>query len=111
MTLSFYVVPTICEPVASQPANHSIVAQNPSFIELDLANNADGVSSLCVDLLIGSDYCWDLVIGGIRRGNGGLTVIHTKLGWVLSGLAPGQDSAKCLANLTTTQVLRADTNF
>ena len=110
MTLSLYIVPTICEPLASQPITAS-VTQNPSFIELDLADNADGASSQCTDLLIGSDYYWDLVTGGIRRENGGLTAIHTKLGWVLSGPVSGQDSARCLTNLTSTHVLWADTQI
>ena len=47
------------------------VAQNPRFIELDLADNSDGASSLHIDLLIGSDYYWDRVTGGFAVGTGG----------------------------------------
>ena len=106
MKLSLCVVPTICEPLVGQPIS-ACVAQNPSFKELNLADNADGASSLHIDLLIGSDYYWDLVTGSICRGNGGLAAIQTKLGWVLSGPVPGQNLGKRSANLTT-HVLRAD---
>lgn len=110
MSLALYSVPTICEPLVGQ-AIEACVMQNPRFMELDLADNADRASSLPVDLLIGSDYYWDLVTGGICRGRGGLTAIHTKLGWVLSGPVPGQHSEGCSMNLTTTHVLCADTQI
>ena len=32
---------------------------------LDLADSADGSSHLPVDILIGSDYYWDLVMGSV----------------------------------------------
>jgi len=38
-----------------------------------------------VDILIGSDQYWQLVTGEVRRGEGGPTALHTRLGWVLSG--------------------------
>ena len=59
-------------------------------------------------MLIGSDYYWDLVTGSVCRGDGGLTAVHTKLGWVLSGPTSVKDSVQCSTHLTTTHVLRAD---
>lgn len=53
----------------------------------DLADEADNTSSLEVDLLIGLDFGWELVIGGVCRGVQGPVAFHTKLGWVLSGPA------------------------
>ena len=38
-----------------------------------------------IDILIGSDYYWQLVTGSICRGTSGPVAVHTKLGWVLSG--------------------------
>ena len=38
-----------------------------------------------VDALIGSDHYWQLVTGKVIQAEGGLTTIHTHLGWVLSG--------------------------
>ena len=104
MSLKLYVVPTICEPLVSQP----IAEQNPKFMGLDITDFTDEASSLHVDLLIGSDYYWDLVTGNICRGDGGLTAIHTKLGWVLSGPVSAQGSVWCTMNLITMHVLRAD---
>ena len=82
MLLSLYAIHTICEPLVSQPID-ACVAQNKQFMSLDLADSSDGVSNLPVDLLIGSDYYWDLVTGSICKIDGGPTVVHTKLGWVL----------------------------
>ena len=107
MSLSLYVVPTICEPLIGQPIT-ACVQQNKQFIGLDLADYSDGNSSLHIDMLIGSDYYWDLVTGSVCRGDGGLTAVHTKLGWVLSGPAFARDSAQCSMNLTTTHVLHVD---
>ena len=61
-----YVVPTICGPLVSQPIT-TCVEQKPKFLGLDIADCSDGASSLDVDLLIGSDYYWDLVTGNICR--------------------------------------------
>ena len=102
-----YVVPTICGPLVSQPIT-TCVEQNPKFLGLDIADCSDGASSLDVDLLIGSDYYWDLVTGNICKINGGLTAVHTKLGWVLSGPVSAPGSVRCAMNLTTTHVLRTD---
>ena len=108
MLLMLYVVPTICEPLVSQPIT-ACIERNSKFKGLDLADYSDG--STTVDMLIGSDYYWDLVTGSICKGDGGLTAVHTKLGWVLSGPASAQDSVQCSMNLITTHVLRADTQM
>jgi len=107
MSLSLYVVPTICEPLVSQPIT-ACIKWNQQFKGLDLADYSEGDSSLPVDMLIGSDYYWDLVTGSVCRGDGGLTAVHTKLGWVLSGPTSVKDSVQCSTHLTTTHVLRAD---
>ena len=83
MLLSLYVVPTICEPLVSQPIT-ACVQQSKAFSGLDLADHSDGNGSLQVDMLIGSDYYWDIVTGSICKIEGGPTAVHTKLGWVLS---------------------------
>ena len=61
-------------------------------------------------MLIGSDYYWELVTGGVSRGAQGPTAIHTKLGWVLSGPAPLVNSKQSATNLVSTHVLRIDTH-
>ena len=57
-----YVVPSICEPIACQPVDASVTADE-YLMCLDLADSTDGTSQLPVDLLIGCDYYWDLVTG------------------------------------------------
>jgi len=75
---------------------------------LDLADYSDGEASLEVDVLIGSDYYWHLIMGGVSRGVHGPVAIHTKLGWVLSGSASTEGLTNCSTNLVTTHVLRVD---
>jgi len=38
-----------------------------------------------VDVLIGSDYYWDLVLGEIKQQDNGLVAISSKFGWLISG--------------------------
>ena len=42
-----------------------------------------------IDLLIGSDHYWDIVIGHTRRGINGPTAVSSSLGWLLSGPVNG----------------------
>ena len=103
MSLSLYVVPTICEPLVSQPIT-ACVQQSKAFSGLDLDDHSDGEGRLQVDMLIGSDYYWDIVTGRICKIDGGPTAVHTKLGWVLSGPTSARGSVSCSVNLTTTHV-------
>ena len=106
--LSLRVVPTICEPISSQPITASAESHAHLF-KLDLADSADGASCLPVDILVGCDYYWELMTGGICRREQGPTAIHTKLGWVLSGPMQSPDPvARSTACVVTTHLLRAD---
>ena len=107
MPLALYVVPTICDPLVSQPIATCIENTN-SFKGLEFAGYSDGKSSLQVNVLIGSDYYWELVTGSVCRSEYGPTAIHTKLGWVLSGHMPATSNSRSSANLVTTHVLRVD---
>ncbi len=108
MQLSLYVVPMICEPLVGQPIA-ACAKENQHLASLDLADYSEGDQSLGVDILVGSDYYWDLVTGGVSRGSSGPTAIHTKLGWVLSGPMHSREADRCSMNLVTTHVLRVDT--
>ena len=55
-----YIVPTICDPLVSQPIATSIEKIN-SPKGLDFAHNSNGKSSLQVDVFIGSEYYRELV--------------------------------------------------
>ncbi|PFX11629.1 hypothetical protein AWC38_SpisGene24559 [Stylophora pistillata] len=52
------------------------------------AKKKQGIDS--IDILIGSDYYWDIVTGESIRGEFGPTAINSKFGWLLSGLTEEQ---------------------
>ena len=108
MMLSVYVVPTICEPLVSQPIA-ACVKQHPHLLGLELADCSSTDSSMPIDMLIGSDYYWELVTGSTCRGASGPMAIHTKLGWVLSGPSSNNVYDNCAVNLTVTHVLHTGT--
>ncbi len=104
MELRLLTTPSICEPLTAQPVTLCAnVYQHLS--NLELAYPSDGSAVIEVDLLIGSDYYWELVTGRISRGEDGPVAVETKLGWVLSGPAPEAESA---CSLLTTHTLRVD---
>ena len=110
MQLSLYVVPTICEPLVSQPIS-ACAREKQHLASLDLADCSESEHSLEVDVLVGSDYYWDLLTQewGVCRGSDGPTAIHTKLKWVLLGPTRSKELEHYSVNLATTHVLRVDT--
>ena len=91
----------------SQPISSCIVAQR-HLAQLDLADFSVGDTAMEIDILIGSDYYWELATGEVCRGNSGPIAIYTRLGWVLSGPTKSFESTETATNLVTTHVLRAD---
>lgn len=108
LQLSLFAVPMICEPLVSQPVTASAEIHH-HLVSLDLADCSDGESAMGVDVLVGSDYYWDLVTGDVCRGNSGPTAIHTRLGWVLSGPTQAKEQDQFSVNLLATHTLRVDT--
>lgn len=77
--------PVICTPLR----NKIETASFPHLEGLQLADSfseSDGAQSEAIDVLIGSDYYWDIVSGEMIRGDCGLTAIDSNYGWLLSGL-------------------------
>ena len=105
--VSLFVVPKICQPLIGQPISSCIDAHR-HLAALDLADCSTGDSSMEVDILVGSDYYWELATGEVCRGSSGPIAIHTKLGWVLSGPTNSMDLPESSVNLVTTHVLRVD---
>jgi hypothetical protein len=61
--------------------------------ELDLADSSlseNGHDE--IDILIGSDYYYDVVIGEVVRGESGPVAVSSKFGWVVSG--PSKDTGR-----------------
>ena len=71
--------PTICSPLPSK-----VKVNYPHLEGLALADSLDD-SCGDIDILIGSDYYWDLVSGETIRGDSGPTAVSSKFGWLLSG--------------------------
>ena len=84
MKFSALVVSSICNPLMSQPINHSRQSCD-HLVGLELADSAEMSDVIEIDVLIGSDMYWDFVSGEVIRGDCGPTAIHTKVGWILSG--------------------------
>ena len=63
---------------------------------------------MAIDMLIDSDYYWDLTTGETIHGEGGPIAIHTKLGWVLSSPVDSQEEITESACLITTHSLQVD---
>ena len=101
------VVPTICQPLTSQPINHS-QEHHDLLMGLKLADTTDITNKLEVDVLIRSDLYWSLVTGRVIREKEGPIAIHTKVGWILSG---STSHHKVMVNLTltSTHALKIDT--
>lgn len=75
------LVPVVCDPVCHQP-----VSEIYDYLSgLDLADSSTSGADLDIDVLVGSDCYWTLVTGCVLRNQDGPTVIHTLLGWILSG--------------------------
>ena len=77
---------TRCSPLPRAVNIH----QYPSLQSLDLADcltTNDTVSNRDsnVDVLIGSDFYWELVLGEVKRQENGLVAISSKFGWLASG--------------------------
>ena len=107
---SLLVVPMICEPLVGQPISECIEG-NQHLASLELADIADSGSTLTIDILIGANYYWEIIMERLCRGESGPTGIHTKLGWVLSGPIKFNDGNTCHASLATTHVLLVDTHL
>ena len=99
-----FSVPSICEPLACQPINLCVEFDHLS--QLQLADSSDSEARMEVDILIGSDYYWELTTGRTRRGKSGPVAIYTKLGWVLSGPVHSPEINQASVTLISTHTLR-----
>ena len=73
--------PAICSPL-QVPVE---VDKYPHLQDLDLADACSSEQSSDVDMLIGSDYYWDVIIGDLKRGGNGPVAVSSKFGSLLSG--------------------------
>ena len=103
--LTLLTVSYICEPLSIQPT--SLCPEIYDHLShLELADASDGSTPMEVDLLIGSDYYWQLMTGEIRCGEDGPVALHTKFGWVLSDPTAAASQEMSAVNLITTHILQ-----
>ena len=107
LKITALVVPVICNPLTSQPIRRTQECYD-HLTGLELADSAGASDNLEVDILIGSDWYWNLATGRVIRGRSGPIAIHTKVGWVLSGPTTHQEVTVNLT-LTSTHALKIDT--
>ena len=70
---------TICSPLPSR-ADANNYPHLHGLKSADYCNSEDSI-----DVLIGSEYCWDFVTSEIVRGDFGPTAVNSKFGWLLPG--------------------------
>ena len=80
IVISALTSPAVCSPLC----NRVEISNYPHLNGLALAESVD-VSSKRIDILIGADHYYDIVIGEVIRGSAGPVAISSKLGWLLSG--------------------------
>ena len=85
------------------------------MIDLTLADNSTGEISLEIELLIGADYYYSLVLGQTVRSatSQGPTAIETRLGYVTSGpieIQNGDNSANMNLNITSIHFMKIESN-
>ena len=105
-------VPVICGPITNQPIE---IAQDsfPHSQGLQMADATSGSDPLPVNMLIGADCYWTLVMGDmIKGGPSELVAMATKLGYALSGPVCGvvSDLSDLNTSLIATHVLKIATD-
>ena len=101
------MVPLICLPIKNQP----VAFARENFEHLRGLDLADSGGEDEVDLLIGSDFYWELMSGKVRVGRGGEPVaLESRVDWVLSGPVQGYSKSTDgnVNLLNATRVLRID---
>ena len=85
-TISVMEVPMICAPLQRPSVSAAVL---DLFGHLDLADRYDSDRQVSVDILIGLDLFWTLMVPGMVQSAGGLVAQLSGFGWVLSGLVEG----------------------
>ena len=75
--------PTICAPLPATIDTSEYPHLDGLELDFDPLNSNSNNDS--IDILVGADHYWDLVIGDVIHGRNGSTADSSKLGWLLSG--------------------------
>ena len=107
--MSGFSVPVVCGSVNGQKVK--FVKSNYPFLKnLKLAD--EGLHKENVDLMIGTDFYWDIVDGSVKRGNGVAPVaLGSKLGWLLSGPVTKHNPSSLTTHVENNVLHIKTTNF
>ena len=72
----------ICTPVTLQ--NLNLAKTNPHFNSIQLVNSNIDNKNLAIDILVGVNLYWDIVLKEFIKGKSGPAALNTKVGYVLS---------------------------
>ncbi|XP_003391348.1 PREDICTED: uncharacterized protein LOC100639084, partial [Amphimedon queenslandica] len=103
--VTMLVVPLICEPL-TKPCIQDCLRKYPHLQKLQLADQSTQ-EQFQPDILIGSDFYWQLMTGETVKSKQGPTAVCSKLGWVLSG--PTETGTDQDISTLVTHVLRVTT--
>ena len=81
MKISALKYPVICSALPSRVD----VYDYPHLQDLEFAENFNNDGHDTIDVLIGSDYYWDIITNESFRADSGPTAVSSKFGWILSG--------------------------
>ena len=73
--------PVKCSALPSRVNVHDY----PHLQDLEFAENFNNDGHDTIDVLIGSDYYWDIITNESIRADSGPTAVSSKFGWILSG--------------------------
>ena len=91
----------LCSPVSSRVD----ISSYPHLKGLSLAKGV-GTAKSRIDILVGADHYYDIVIGDVIRSSGGPVAINSKLGWLLSGhVSCYSDNVSTCNNINSNLVL------
>ena len=76
-------VKDICTPVTSQ--NLKLAKTYPHLNNIKLADSNTDNTNLKIDILVGANFYWDIVLEGFIKGKSGPATLNRKVGYVLSG--------------------------
>ena len=88
--------PIICSLLQTPVA----LEQHPHLQDLELADDSPlDHDSDTIDILIGSNYYWNIATGSILRGSHGRVAFGSNLGWLLSEPSDSMESGYAVSNL------------
>ena len=84
---SYFAIETLCTEFICLPfKNQPVQFTQKKYSHLQNLNLAVSGASSDMDLIVGSDYYWDLVTGKVKTGKPGEPVaVETVFGWILNG--------------------------